>query len=94
MFHDVPVTTTILVLRNVREERIGGIHDLKQYGRRIGGIHDLKQYGRVSSHTRNNNNPRSAQLMVICRINSSKHCEYNSSRIGHIPVSRACRDCN
>jgi hypothetical protein len=46
---------------------------------------------RISSRTRSNSKPRSAQLIVTWRINSSKHCAYSSSRTGHMPVSRACR---
>ena len=48
----------------------------------------------ISSRTRTSRKPRSAQLMVTCRMISSKACEYNSSRIGQIPVSRACLSCN
>merc|ERR1711957_64529 len=49
---------------------------------------------RISSRTRKSNSPRSAQMIVTCRISSSKHCEYNSSRMGQMPVSRACRCCS
>merc|ERR1712129_523650 len=38
---------------------------------------------------RNSKRPLSAQLIVIWRMSSSKHCAYNSSRIGQFPVSRA-----
>ena len=37
-----------------------------------------------------NSRPRSTQLMVHWRINSSKHWAYNSLRTWQIPVSRAC----
>ena len=37
-----------------------------------------------------NSRPRSTQLIVHWRINSSKHWAYNSLRTWQIPVSRAC----
>ena len=48
----------------------------------------------ISSLTRTNRKPLSAQLIVTCRIISSKHCEYSSSLMGQMPVSLACRSCN
>jgi hypothetical protein len=48
---------------------------------------------RISFLTRSSSKPRSAQLIVTCRMSSSNACEYNSRRTGQIPVSRACRCC-
>lgn len=45
---------------------------------------------RSSSRTRRSSRPRSAQLMVTCRMSSSKVWAYSSSRMGQMPVSRAC----
>ncbi len=44
----------------------------------------------ISSLTLTRRNPLSAQLIVTCLINSSNAYEYNSSLIGHIPVSLVC----
>ena len=48
----------------------------------------------ISSRTLTSRKPRSAQLMVTSRMISSKACEYSSSRIGQMPVSRACLSYN
>eukprot|EP01139_Manchomonas_bermudensis_P001289 Amastigsp_a1687_218.p3 type:complete len:128 gc:universal Amastigsp_a1687_218:470-87(-) len=46
---------------------------------------------RSSSRARSSNSPRSAVLMVTCRISSSKSWSYSSRRTGQSPVSLALR---